>query len=405
MFDEPPPSRPYTVSQLTGQIKTILEGSLLLKNVTVTGEISEAKQQAGKGHWYFTLKDGGSALPCVMWKSSAERQSEYPKSGGTYILTGRVGVYEPQGKYQFYVDSLRPDGLGERFAQLERLKQTLSAEGLTAEDRKRALPIIPWRIGIVTSPDAAALQDVLNVLRRRFPLADVILSPSLVQGATAPDALVRALRLIDIPDDFDVLLLVRGGGSIEDLWCFNDERVARAVAACKVPIVTGVGHETDTTLVDFVSDYRAPTPSAAAEIITRHVADLAMRLRATDDYLHQLMQQHAEIVRRSVLDATARLASESPAWRIDRARQQVDTQADKAAVKMHSRLELAQLHVKTLNAALDAADPRALLRRGYALVTSDSGHPIRSVNEVATGDAVRIELQDGLLNARIEPKE
>src|SRR5574342_497574 len=257
----------WTVSRLTLYIRRLLEENETLQDVWVQGEISNLSRPAS-GHIYFTLKDASAALKCVMWTTSAMRLTLALQDGKAVEVHGKVGVYEVSGQYQLYADQIRPVGEGALYQEFLRLKAMLEAEGLFAPERKRPIPMFPHMIGIVTSATGAALRDIINILRRRLPLVEVILAPSPVQGIEAPPALVEAIRLLNdrLPD---VILLARGGGSIEDLWAFNDERVVRAVAMSEVPIICGVGHETDFTLCDFAADVRAPTPTAAAELATQ----------------------------------------------------------------------------------------------------------------------------------------
>src|SRR5574339_974919 len=264
----------WTVSKLTFYIRKLLEEDETLQDVWVQGEISNLSRPAS-GHVYFTLKDSSAALRCVMWKTSAARLNTGLQDGMSVEVHGRIGIYEVSGQYQLYSDQIRPVGEGALYQEFMRLKAMLEAEGLFAPERKRLIPMFPHKIGIVTSATGAAVRDMLNTLRRRLPLVEVILAPSPVQGAEAPPALVKALQALLLQSP-DVILLARGGGSIEDLWAFNDERVVRAVALSPIPVICGVGHETDFTLCDFAADLRAPTPTAAAELATQiTIQDLA----------------------------------------------------------------------------------------------------------------------------------
>ena len=262
-----------SVRELNAHIRQMFERDVTLQDIWVEGEISGFKQ-APSGHYYFAMKDGKVLIDCAMWRSSAQQQPILPKDGDAVLAHGYVAIYEERSKYQFYVDRIRPLGVGDLYRQFELLKQKLAAEGLFDDERKRPLPVFPRKIGVVTSPNAAAFQDVLNVLRRRFPLVEVVLSPTLVQGADAPAQIVRALDRLSRRDDIDVIWVGRGGGSIEDLWAFNDEAVARAIVASRVPVISGVGHETDFTIADFAADLRAPTPSAAAELLTPDISEM-----------------------------------------------------------------------------------------------------------------------------------
>ncbi|HEY5729497.1 MAG TPA: exodeoxyribonuclease VII large subunit, partial [Anaerolineales bacterium] len=270
LFPSPVPQT-FTVSKLTFHIRKLLEEDEMLQDVWVQGEISNLSRPAS-GHMYFTLKDENASLKCVMWKTSVARLNLSLRDGMEVEVHGKVGVYEPQGQYQLYADQVRPVGEGALYKEFLRLKSMLEAEGLFDPERKRPIPEFPKRIGIVTSATGAALRDMLNTLRRRLPLVEVILAPSPVQGTDAPPAIVKAIQLLDLQSP-DVIILARGGGSIEDLWAFNDERVVRAVAASDVPVISGVGHETDFTLCDFAADLRAPTPTAAAELATQTTLD------------------------------------------------------------------------------------------------------------------------------------
>jgi len=391
-----------TVSQITAQIKDVLEGSLLLRNVWVQGEVSNARQYAS-GHWYFTLKDGErAALKAVMWRGTASGQPIAPENGKSILARGKVTVYEKSGEYQLQVEQLRPLGIGDLYAQLEEVKARLMAEGLTDPARKRDLPALPWRIGVVTSPDAAAFQDVLNVLRRRFSLGEVILSPTQVQGADAPAQIVRAIGRLNTGDVCDVILICRGGGSIEDLWAFNHESVARAVAESDVPTVTGVGHETDTTLVDFVSDYRAPTPSAAAEYITRLAVDLPAYVENFRAELDDSIARRLDFLGEGVEYAIHRMQMKSPERVIQNTRQTVDRLTDRLTSRLDARLNLSRERVTSEARALEAANPTALLARGFALVrVAATGQVVRAVGQVGVGEEITVQVQDGRFNARV----
>ncbi len=279
----------YSVIELTRHIKALLDADDALADCAVEGEVSGSKL-ASSGHFYFTLKDSEAELKCVMWRSQASRTT-LPQQGERIRATGYVSVYERGGAYQFYASTLQAVGDGDLWRQFLELRDRLRAEGLFDEALKRPLPAWVRRIGVVTSETGAAFQDILNVLAARWPLAEVVLSPSLVQGSAAPAALVRALRNVERYGNVDVIIVARGGGSIEDLWAFNDESLARAVAACEIPVVTGVGHETDFTIVDFVADYRAPTPSAAAAAVVLEIGEVAGRVATMAERLCSLAEE------------------------------------------------------------------------------------------------------------------
>lgn len=391
----------WTVSDLTQHIKEVLELDPPLQDIWLTGEISNFTRSAA-GHLYFTLKDEGATLSCVMWRSAADELIWQPELGAATLAHGRISVYPARGNYQLYVDQLHPEGLGDLHARFEELREQLKDEGLFDADRKRSLPAFPRALGVVTSPQAAAFRDVLNVLRRRYPLLRVLLAPTLVQGEQAPPQIVAALRALDRRDDVDIVLLVRGGGSLEELWAFNDERVARAIAACRHPVISGVGHETDFTIADFVADVRAPTPSAAAELA---VPDRAALLRRIQEWVHQLqygMQQR--LVTRSQILAQQRTALKrlSPQARLDTHRQQVDDQMRLAGRLLAHRLDLHRTGLVGLKARLEALGPLATLERGYAVVRREAtGQVVHSVNQVEAGDPLSIRVTDGEFGADV----
>jgi len=288
----------YRVSQITAYIKELFDSDYPLQDLWLEGEVSNYSQ-AASGHVYFTLKDEEAQIRCVMWRSQVERQAYLPQNGEAIIAHGRISVYEAGGRYQLYVDDIQPAGVGLLYLQFEALKERLAAEGLFDAERKRPLPPFPRRLGVVTSPTAAALKDIVNVLRRRYPVVEVVLSPTLVQGDEAPSQIVAAIEALNEHTDVDAIIVARGGGSLEELWAFNDERVARAIYASQVPVVTGVGHETDFTIADFVADVRAPTPSAAAEVAVPDRQELRGMVESWRGRLAHLMRGRIEEERRT----------------------------------------------------------------------------------------------------------
>lgn len=394
-----------SVTELTSYIRNLFDGDSTLQDVWVSGEVSNMTA-ARSGHWYFTLKDSTAQLRCVMWRSTANRQQITPQNGDALEVHGKVGVYEPRGEYQLYADAVRPVGLGELYQKFERLKARLATEGLFDAERKREYPAFPHQIGVVTSPTAAAFQDIQNVLRRRFPLAEVILSPSQVQGESAPTQIVRALERLNQHTAVDLILLCRGGGSIEDLWSFNDERVARAVAASRIPVIAGVGHETDFTIVDFVCDLRAPTPSAAAEQAVPNIFDIREGLRVLDERLSGMMYDTLLLREENLKTAQRTLAYTSPKRTIENLRQRVDDLSARMQRQQKSTLEQRGERLSNKRAALEAANPKTILSRGYAIVTrNDDDQRVISELDAQPGTGVTIQLKDGELKARIEDKE
>jgi exodeoxyribonuclease VII large subunit len=388
--------RVYSVSAITAYIKERLRVDQTLQDLWLEGEISNWRQ-APSGHVYFTLKDPDASIRCVMWRSTLPRLSYLPAGDGEAVLAhGYISVYEPNGQYQFYVDELEPVGLGALQAQFEQLKARLAQEGLFDEARKRLLPRFPQRIGVVTSPAGAALRDILNVLRRRYPLAEVILSPTQVQGEDAPPQIVSALQALSEVKDVDVIILARGGGSLEDLWAFNDERVARAVAASPIPVVCGVGHETDFTIADFVADLRAPTPSAAAELVTPDRDELARRLRSFRAQLAAVAGQTIAHQRHMLVGEIRALRRLSPQAWIDRRRQRVDDLSHGAQTAIAHRLALGRERLNGLSLRLSTLNPQATLARGYAIVRRvEDGHVVSRVGQVTSGDRLSVQVSDG----------
>jgi exodeoxyribonuclease VII large subunit len=390
-----------SVTDITRHIRQLIDTDEVLQDIWLEGEISNWSQ-AASGHIYFTLKDAGASIRCIIWRSTASRLRYRPAGSGEAVLAhGRVSVYEAGGAYQFYVDDMEAAGLGALYAEFERLKNQLAAEGLFDPERKRPLPILPARIGIVTSTGAAALRDVLNVLSRRYPLAEVILSPATVQGDDAPPQIVASLeRLAALSPQPDVILLVRGGGSIEDLWAFNDEAVARAVAGSPIPVVTGVGHETDFTIVDFVADHRAPTPSAAAELITPDGGELKRQVTAYQNYFHARATALVTEARSDLQDHIRLLNQLSPQRQLDNRRQQVDDIVRYLVRLLRHRLALHQERLTSAQARLSALNPSATLARGYAIVKKGE-QPVTSAGDVVKGDIVTVTVRDGEFDAEV----
>jgi exodeoxyribonuclease VII large subunit len=391
----------WTVTTLTRHIREALESDIVLQDVWVQGEISNLSRPAS-GHVYFTLKDSSAALRCVMWKSSVVRLERPLAEGIAVVCHGKIGVYEVSGQYQLYVDRLTPSGEGALYQEFLRLKDQLEAEGLFASARKRPIPIRPRRIGIVTSQSAAALRDVLNTLRRRLPLAEVILAASAVQGVEAPAQLVHALeRLNGLSPKVDVIVLVRGGGSIEDLWAFNDPQVVRAVVASEAPVISGVGHETDFTLADFAADLRAPTPTAAAEMATPvTAADLLERLRAVEVMLGQSSMRLLGELKNRIESAAAELRYRSPERRVAIDRQRLDELGRRLLANHKHEMAIRVGELGGWHKRLLALSPLQVLNRGYAVVTRRSdGSIIRSVRQAQAG--IRVRVADGSFDADV----
>ncbi len=393
-------SEPYTISQLTGHIRRLIDDDPALGDLWAEGEVSNFSR-ASSGHCYFTLRDAGSQIGCVMWRSVARRQRYLPTGGDSVLAHGRVGVYEAGGRYQLYVDKIQPAGVGNLYLEFERLKARLEAEGLFAPERKRPLPGFPRCIGVVTSPTAAALRDILNVLGRRYPLASVLLSPTQVQGDAAPPQIVTALDALNERDDVDVIIVARGGGSLHDLWAFNDERVARAVAASRIPIICGVGHETDFSLADFAADARAPTPSAAAELVAPDRAELRAQTMGQAAALTAALQGAIEERRWRLAEQARALKHLSPAVQLAQSRQRVDDLLSRAEAATRHNLTLHRERVRGLSGRLAGVSPLGTLERGYAIVRrQETGTVVQSVAQVTAGDALSVRVADGEFEAQ-----
>ena len=391
-----------SVTQVSRYMKEVLETDDLLRDIWVRGEVSGCK--IVNGHCYFTLKDADARLACVFFKYARLRASAPDLRDGMAIAAnGRVSYYERDGKLQLYVEHVEALGDGALFLRFEQLKNRLEAEGLFDQERKRPLPSQPSVIGIVTSPQAAALRDMLRVVRTRYPLARVILSPTLVQGAEAPLAIANALDLLNEHGEADVIIVGRGGGSIEELWAFNEEVVARAIARSRIPVISGVGHETDFTIADFVADYRASTPTAAASAAVPDIADWQADIRAYQIDLSTLIEGYFSEKHEELALAARDLQRLNPQFQLDRLRQRLD---DTTAL-MQTRIE----HILTLRGErlhgvamqLHALSPLLTVARGYAVARRDADqHIITSVQQVQPGDDLTIQVTDGHIHAKVQ---
>jgi exodeoxyribonuclease VII large subunit len=390
----------YSVSELNAYIRGWLESNENLMDIWVSGEVSNLSQPSS-GHIYFTLKDTSASLRCVIWREHAWRLREALKDGMAVEVHGAVGVYEQGGVYQLYVDRFSASGEGLLYQEFLRLKTELEAEGLFAQERKRPLPELPMTIGVVTSPSGAALQDILNTLRNRYPLGEVILSPTPVQGEAAPQQITDAIDLLNRTDHPDVIIIARGGGSLEDLWAFNDARVVRAVAASAAPVVSGVGHETDFTLTDFAADVRAPTPTGATVAAVPETAELKSMLAGWGQHLDQHMQGYMTRMSNLVATLSQRLEFQSPQRRIRQAMQSLDETSFRLANQIRQILVIKKHQLEAMSGHLNSLDPHAVLRRGYALVQDTAGGLLTRIDHVQLGQDVTVLLTDGSFNAGI----
>jgi exodeoxyribonuclease VII large subunit len=446
-FNLVPEKKVWKVSELNARIRELLSSAFA--NIWIEGEISNFRE-AQSGHLYFTLKDETSQIRCVAFRQNAIRLRFKPEDGLHMRVRGTVSVYDPRGEYQVYVDHIEPVGLGALQLAFEQLKKKLDAEGLFAEERKKPLPLLPRRIGVITSPKAAALRDILRILKRRFPNARVLIYPVRVQGDGAADDIAKALQFFTARAAADVLILARGGGSLEDLWPFNEEKVARAIAASAIPVVSAVGHETDFTIADFVADVRASTPSMAAEIVIRereafddHLVEVQKKLsdairylilqqrhrlqtlmadrafRRPEDLLRtyrqrtdELTQRLAEslrgrfdLLRRRFTEARARMAGFDLRARLEAMRLRAEHRAGELRLRVERMLVAKRKNLERLMLQLDERSPLRVLDRGYAIVYDAAGNVVRAAADVSLGDEVSVRLARGRLWAEIKKRE
>lgn len=393
-------SRVLTVAQLTQYIKNLFAADSQLSTLRVSGEISNFKYHSS-GHMYFTLKDAVSSLRCVMFRSQNARLTFRPADGMKVILGGRISVYERDGQYQLYVDTMVPEGVGSLFAAFEEMKKRLAAEGLFAAEHKKPLPRIPARIGVVTSPTGAAVRDILTTISRRFPQVEVLVVPVLVQGPEAASQIAGAITFLNNVSGIDVIIIGRGGGSIEELWAFNEEIVARAVFGSRIPVVSAVGHETDFTIADFVADVRAATPTAAAEIVVPDQRELLQYLGAANRRMRARMTARLEQDKRYLERlATSRVLAR-PLERLEQHRQTVDNLASRLEARMAYLLQGCTARVELLSGKLGALSPEAVLGRGFAICLDAEGRVVRDAEQLLPGDAIGVRLQKGQVGASV----
>lgn len=392
-----------SVTQVNEYLKMLMDGDRVLSNVFVRGEISNFKLYSS-GHAYFTLKDETGQLKAVMFRSYASRLPFRPSDGMRVIAHGRISVYEASGQYQLYADELQPDGAGSLALRFEQIKQRLQSEGLFEEARKKPLPPMPMRIGVITSPSGAAVHDIMNVLGRRFPCAQVLLFPSQVQGAEAPAQLMMGLEFFSVSGIADVIIIGRGGGSAEDLWAFNDEALARAVAACPIPVISAVGHESDFTICDFVADKRAPTPSAAAELAVPEVSALLSALRGLGERMSACLEKKLREERRILARISDSGVFSHPERLLDAHRMKL-TDREESLSRAMSQLLLQKRNVLSQSAgALRSLDPLAVLSRGYAAISKE-GSTVCCAADLQPQDSVDVRFTDGVIHATVTGKD
>ena len=387
-------SEPISVSELNAHIKLLVDSDPVLGAVAVRGELSNYKIYPS-GHHYFTLKDQDSSLRCVMFRSSASRLRFRPENGMSATAIGRVSVYPRDGAYQLYCDELLPGGAGDLQAAFEQLKAKLEKEGLFDRAHKRPIPRYPERVAVVTSEAGAAVHDIIRVLRKRWPMAKVLLLPVRVQGAEAPPEIAGAIRYAGRHGLADVLIAGRGGGSMEDLWAFNDERVARAIYDCEIPVISAVGHEPDVTIADYVADLRAATPSNAAELAAPDSAELRETIASAGARLYQAATKQIKSRRTALDDLASRRVMQSPTGFIDQRRLELDSVRLRLDAAAERRIAASRAQYAALAAKLDAMSPLKVLGRGYSIALNGEGRALRGASELAAGDKIRLLLARG----------
>ena len=394
----------FTVTALNAYLRELLETDEVLQDLWVRGEISNFSQPRS-GHLYFTLKDSEAAMRCVMWKPSAMRLRFTPADGMLVEAHGALSIYPAQGQVQLYVDALRPAGEGALYQEFLRLRARLEAEGLFDPSHKRPLPRLPKHIGVITSATGAALHDILQTLNRRLPTLRVTVAPTPVQGVDAPAGIIAALKRLNALPDLDLIILARGGGSIEDLWAFNDENVARAIYASRIPVISGVGHETDFTIADFVADLRAPTPTGAAELATPITKEeLQAALQSAEAQLAELINRQLEDLKQALLLAKSELRRTSPRQRILNNIQRLDELQGRLERSIRQQLQQKQNLLTNVLNRLDSLNPQAVLKRGYAIITDQAtGQIISHTRQAIPWQPVWLQVQDGSIPAQITP--
>lgn len=406
-FDEngnllPPKSK--SVTEINEYIKWLIDGEAQLQDIYVVGELSNFKKHTS-GHCYFSMKDQTSEIRCVMFSSSARKLGFKPENGMKILVHARVSVYPQGGSYQLYVDDMQPDGLGALYLAFEQLKEKLFKEGLFEKVNKKAIPKYASRIGVITSPTGAAIRDIVNVSTRRYPCVNLILYPTLVQGPDASKELVKAIEYFDITDSVDVIIIGRGGGSIEDLWAFNDEELARAIYKCHIPVISGVGHEIDFTICDYVSDVRAATPSAAAEIATPDIREIINTLenfsfRAQNSFIGRLNDYKYLLnkLRSSKVFAKPENMLDIPKMRLDSIGENLISAMK--TIQGRERERFAEI-----NAKLAMLNPMAVIARGYGAIFNSNGKIIKSINDTIEKDLITIKVSDGEIKATVNSRE
>lgn len=393
-----------SVSSLNGYVKKILDNDFILNNVSVKGEISNFKLH-NNGHLYFSLKDENSKINCVMFRNYTENMNFLPENGMKVIIKGRISVYEKDGSYQLYCKEMNLDGIGELYLAFERLRQNLEMEGIFKIEHKKAIPEFPQKIGVITSPTGAAVRDIINVAKRRNPGINILIYPSLVQGVNASKEIIKGIEYFNSKKDIDIILLARGGGSIEELWAFNEAELAYAIYESKKPIITGVGHETDTTIVDYVSDRRAPTPSAAAEIAIPNILDLKYKLETYKNGLTISMKRNIKNKYEHLILMNKNLNMNTPINYIKNQHNKLEKLRTILNLKTKARIDREKDYLSKNYAVLSANNPLNILNKGYALIQDKNNHIISGIETLKKTAEINIVLKDGKIRAALECKE
>ena len=389
------------VSQINEYIRALLERDDVLSAIMVRGEISNLTIHRS-GHIYFTLKDEGSVLKAVMFRSSAARVKFALQNGMNVIVAGRISLYAPTGQYQLYAEDIQPDGIGALYIAFEQIKQRLAAEGLFDSARKKPIPKIPMTVGVITSPTGAAIHDMINVMGRRFPLAKILLYPALVQGEGAPKSLIGGIKYFNEKKQVDVIIIGRGGGSIEDLWGFNDVELAYAIAESEIPVISAVGHESDFTICEFVADLRAPTPSAAAELAVPNSEDIRLAIDQSSIRMRKLLLSQIEKYRKYIEIISKSRVLTSKESLLDEYKMKINLLSDNLDRLIESRINDKRTRLSLTSAKLEAISPLGTLSRGYAIVLNAENVAVRCVSDVKEGDVVKLSLSDGDISAEIK---
>ena len=392
--------RVLSVSQINFYIKSIIENDGSLQFVLVTGEISNLTVHQRSGHIYLSLKDSNSVISAVMFAGNARRLKFRIENGMKVICRGRISVYEPSGRYQLYIEDMQPDGVGALTLAFEQLKKSLAQKGLFDNAHKKPLPKFPKTIGVITSPTGAAVQDITNIIRRRFPSADIVLAPVLVQGESAPEQLVRAVNKFSASKIADVVIIGRGGGSAEDLWAFNDEQLAYAVYNCETPIISGVGHETDFTVCDFVADVRASTPSAAAELAVPDRQELMSYYFKQKQYISAMLDRKIKTAQLRLENQQRRMSASSPKLKAEQLEKQLSAKSEKLTRFMNIYISNKENKLIAAKGKLDGLNPLNVLNRGYAIAEKNE-KIITSSKQLKDGDDFTVILSDGKINAKV----